>query len=122
LSELISAHLGEAKAREAASTPLKFHDQIRGLWEYDAEIQLSDAEIKKGAEYAAALVDDLITGGIPEPATYRQATAQDHPEREEWLQSMQRERNTLEERGTWVLVPRRSSGSRKPVRCKYVLK
>ena len=48
-SELISAHLGEAKAGEAASTPLKSHDQIRGLWEYDPEIQLSDAEIKKGA-------------------------------------------------------------------------
>ncbi len=72
MSELISAHLGEAKAPEAASTPLKFHDQIRGLWEYDAEIQLSDAEIKRGAEYTAALVDEeLITGGIPELATYR---------------------------------------------------
>jgi hypothetical protein len=47
LSDLMSAHLGDAQAREAACTPLKFHDQIKALWEYDAAIQLSEADLKK---------------------------------------------------------------------------
>ena len=121
ITELIAAHIDTAKAREVSSTPLKFHDQIRALWEYDKMIQLSDVDVKKEAAYAATLVDNLV-GGIPEPATYRQAIAADHPERDQWLASMQRERSTLEGRGTWELVPRRSMGKHKPVRCKYVLK
>jgi len=43
-----------------------------------------------------------------------------HPERDQWLLSMGRERATLEERGTWELVPRSSIGRNRPVRCKYV--
>ena len=122
MTEMIAAHLDEAKARTAASTPLKFHDQIRTLWEYDPAIQLSEADIKKESAHAAALVEDLINGGVTEPETYREATSADHPEREAWLASMQRERSTLEARGTWELVPRKSMGKHKPVRCKYVYK
>ena len=33
---------------------------------------------------------------------------------------MNRERHTLEERGTWELIPRNSIGKHRPVRCKYV--
>ena len=49
--------------------------------------------MKKEAAYAATLVDNLVKGGIPEPAKYRQAIAADHPERGQGLaSSMQRER------------------------------
>ena len=92
ITELIAAHIDTAKAREVSSTPLKFHDQIRALWEYDKMIQLSDVDVKEAA-YAATLVDNLVKGGIPEPAKYRQAIAADHPERGQGLaSSMQRER------------------------------
>ena len=43
-------------------------------------IKLSDVDMKEAA-YAATLVDNLVKGGIPEPAKYRQAIAADHPER-----------------------------------------
>ena len=47
ITELIAAHIDSAKAREVSSTPLKFHDQIRALWEYDKMIQLSDVDVKQ---------------------------------------------------------------------------
>ena len=47
ITELIAAHIDTAKAREVSSTPLKFHDQIRALWEYDKMIQLSDVDVKQ---------------------------------------------------------------------------
>ena len=46
-SELIAAHIDTAKAREVSSTPLKFHGQIRALWEYDKMIQRSDVDVKQ---------------------------------------------------------------------------
>ena len=78
--------------------------------------------MKKESALAATLIEDLATGGSPAPETYRKATASNHPERSKWLESMQIERNTLESRGTWIMVPRKSIGKRRPVRCKYVYK
>ena len=46
-TELFAANIDAAKAREVSSTPLKFHDQIRALWEYDKMIQLSDVDVKQ---------------------------------------------------------------------------
>ena len=43
---LIAAHLDIAMAWEVTSTPLKFHDQVSALWEYDKTIQPSDAGVK----------------------------------------------------------------------------
>ncbi len=40
-----------------------------------------------------------------------------HPERDQWLLSMSRERATFEERGTWELISRSSIGRNHPVRC-----
>ena len=81
IMELIAAHLDIAMAWEVSSTPLKFHDQISALWEYDKTIQPSDADVDYGAAHAAMLRDDLIFE-IPEPAKYRQAVAADHPKRD----------------------------------------
>ena len=81
-------------------------------------LQLNDSDLMKEPAYAATIIQDIITGGIPEPETFRKVAQ--HPERDQWLLSMGRERATLEERGTWELVPRSSIGRNRPVRCKYV--
>jgi hypothetical protein len=78
--------------------------------------------VKRESALAATLIEDLATGGSPAPETYRKATASNHPERSKWHESMQIERNMLESRGTWIMVPRKSIGKRRPVRCKYVYK
>ena len=107
-----------AAAQEASAEPRSFHDLVRDLWEYDHTLQLNESELRKESAFAAATVNNLLTGDAPEPATFRQVAK--HPERDLWLASMARERSTLEERGTWVLVPRESIGRHRPVRCKYV--
>jgi hypothetical protein len=50
------AHSAEAKAREARSTPLRFYDQLKSLWEYDLALQLNDGDIAKESAFAAASV------------------------------------------------------------------
>jgi len=117
-STSFAVHMAEAKDREAKSVPLRFHDQIKSLWEYDFALQLNDIDIKKESAFAASLIEELVTGGVPEPKSYRKVAT--HPERAQWIDSMNRERHTLEERGTWELVPRSSIGKHRPVKCKYV--
>jgi len=119
-SKAFAARLADARYREATSIPLNFHDQIKALWEYDAALQLNDSDISKESAFAASLVGDLVTGGIPEPKNFRSVAS--HPERIQWLESMGRERKTLEDRGTWELVPRSTIGRHRPVKCKYVYK
>jgi hypothetical protein len=97
---------------------LRFYDQFNASWEYDQALQLNDSDLMKESAYAATIIQDIITGGIPEPESFRKVAQ--HPERDQWLLSISRERATLEERGTWELVPRSSIGRNRPVRCKYV--
>ena len=97
---------------------LRFYDQFNASWEYDQALQLNDSDLMKKSAYAATFIQDIITGGIPEPETFRKVAQ--HPERDQWLLSMGRERATLEERDTWELVPRSSIGRNRSVRCKYV--
>ncbi len=117
-SKSFVAQTAEAKAREARSVPLRFNDQLRSLWEYDLALQMKDSEIAKESAFAATLIEELIAGGIPEPKSFRKVAI--HPERDQWFESMNCERSTLEDRGTWELVPRSSIGKHRPVRCKYV--
>jgi len=114
----------EAQVREKLSVPLAtFHKQIAALWDYDLTLQLNDNDLRKESAYAAAQVSEILTGGIPEPSSYKKASAPGHPERDQWLASMQRERTTLESRGTWILVPKETMlGTHRPVKCKYVYK
>ena len=117
----LQAHLATAKERELSQIPLtSFHHQIMSLWDYDQTLQLNDAELKKESAFASALVAEILLGDEPEPKDYRHAVSLSHPEREKWLESMAQERRTLEDRGTWVLVPRDSIGANRPVKCRYV--
>jgi hypothetical protein len=111
-----------AAEREKRGLPLStFHEVIKSLWDYDPALQLNDDAVAHETALAATLIADLITGDIPEPTGYRQATAANHPEREMWVESMGRERATLEKMGTWVMVPRSSvPKGHRPIKCKFV--
>ena len=122
LLELVEAHISIAQEREARSVPLTFHTLIKSLWDYDFSLQLNETDLKNQSAFGAAVVEQLLGGGLPEPDHYRQAVAESHPERQQWMDSIARERATLEERGTWELVPRKSIGRHRPVRCRYVFK
>ena len=101
---------------------LSFQKQVETLWKDDASGNLATEDFQTDAVAAAGAVEDLLTGEMKEPANYRAAVRPDHPQRAEWSASMKRERDTLESRGTWVMVPRSSIGKHKPVKCKYVYK
>ena len=64
----------------------------------------------------------MLMDDIPDPSTYKQATEASNPDREHWRASIARERAMLEQQGTWRLVSRKSIGSAKLVKCKYVFK
>jgi hypothetical protein len=120
IAATLKAQLAVANSRELNLKPLnEFHLQIMSLWEYDKTLQLNDSDLKRESAFAAALVQEDLFGDIPEPKDYRHAVSS-ATEREKWLESMAQERRTLEDRGTWVLVPRDSIGANKPVKCKYV--
>jgi hypothetical protein len=104
---------------------LTFHEQLQYLWDdvpRSAAILAEDESGKLASPDCAAFVSKLIGGDSPEPSGYKMAIDPKNPEREAWLASMARERGTLEQRGTWDLVPRKSIGEHRPVRCKYVFK
>jgi len=105
IAETLKAQVAVEKSRELKSKPLnEFHLQIMSLWKHDTTFQLNDSDLKKQSVFATAMVQEALFGDIPEPKTidmlYRSAT------RSEWLDSIAQEWRTLEERGTWVLVPR----------------
>jgi len=99
-----------------------FHEQIDSLWEFEKMITLSDGERKKELLAAAGLVEELMVDEIPTPATYKQAIDKRNPDREEWLASMAKERKTLEERGTWEMVPITQLRGQRPIGSKHVFK
>jgi len=104
---------------------LTFQEQSLSLWEHDEVLARLDACYHYESMLGAVAVARMLAEAddIPEPTQYRQATSPTHPEREQWLASMGRERSTLlQSRGTWILVKRKSIGSHKPVKCKYVYK
>jgi hypothetical protein len=104
---------------------LSFNDQIQYLWDdipRTVAMLSEDADGKLALPECAAFVSKMMSGDTPEPTTYKQAIDQGNPERQKWLASMGKERSTLEQRGTWELVPRSSIGKHRPVRCKYVFK
>jgi hypothetical protein len=41
-----AAEVANARSTNARSVPLRFHDQIKALWEYDQALQLNDTDIK----------------------------------------------------------------------------
>jgi hypothetical protein len=88
-----SAEVANARFREARSVPLRFHDQIKALWEYDLALQLNDTVSRKNRPTPWPLIDNILTGCTPEPASFRSLAR--YPERSQWLESMAQERTTL---------------------------
>ena len=122
--DMMERFSAEAQLREHFSVPLStFHKQIESLWDYDLILQMNDSDHQKESAYAAAKVAEVMTGDIPEPSNFKRASAPGHPEREQWKASMQRERDTLESRGTWILIPKETMlGTHRPIKCRYVYK
>ena len=108
--------------RREAHVLRTFHEQIESLWEFEKMITLSDGERKKELMAAAGLVEELMVDEIPTPATYKQAISATNPDRDAWLASMAKERKTLEERGTWKMVPITQLKGQRPIGSKYVFK
>ena len=108
---------------QAAGEPTNPFQQLLGdLWHVDNDLSPNSTARKHAAYTAAESVALLMTGAIPEPSSYKKASHPSHPEKDEWEASMKRERDTLEDRGTWELVPKHSIGKHRPVKCKYVYK
>jgi hypothetical protein len=116
-ADTVTTNIEQADHTESPS----FQNIVQSLWPADKELSIQDQlELDRQVlGYATA----MSTGGLEEPATYRKATAETHPERLHWLASIKRELDTLESRETWEYVPRKSLGKhQKPIRCKFVFK
>ena len=85
-------------------------------------VSLSDGERKRDLMAAAGLVEELLVDEIPTPSSYKKAVAETNPDRKAWLKSMAKERKTLEERGTWRMVPITELKGQRPIGSKYVFK
>ena len=103
---------------------LTFNEQISYLWDGEPpKAKLYEGEGGElTAQECAALIGQLINGDLPEPTRFKDATSESNPEHQEWRESIHRERSTLEQRGTWILVPKVLMGKHRPIRCKYVFK
>jgi len=132
-SELREARVKESKQEQARFTALlaayevkgfvTFNEQLKYMWDKDPPPTSIDGDGGNHHERSIALAfGTLLLDDIPEPSTYRQATDLKNSDREQWLASIARERTMLEQQGTWRLVPRKSIGSAKLVKCKYVFK
>mmetsp|Transcript_10938 Transcript_10938/g.14234 ORF Transcript_10938/g.14234 Transcript_10938/m.14234 type:complete len:883 (-) Transcript_10938:637-3285(-) len=119
-SEYKNRIVSKRTEKKSSTALLSFQEQLESLWEYDEVLDRIESRLQYETYYGAAAVSELLCGDIPDPKHYKSATAANHPERNEWLESMKRERKTLQDRKTWELVKRKSIGHHKPVKCKYV--
>ena len=85
-------------------------------------MSLAETTTKKEVAAAAQAVESLMVDDYKTPSTYHEATSESNPDRDKWLASMARERNTLLERQTWEMVPRKSIGNRVVIKSKYIFK
>ena len=109
------------KSKDSTSF-LTFQDQLRELWEYDEVLDRVESRLQWELRFGASSISELLCGDIPEPKNYKHAVSKNHPERDKWKESMKRERTTLADRNTWIMVKRKNIGDHKPVKCKYVYK
>ena len=99
-----------------------FNRQLEHLWKLDRVMSLAETTTKKEVAAAAQAVESLMVDDYKTPSTYHEATSESNPDRDKWLASMARERNTLLERQTWEMVPRKSIGNRVVIKSKYIFK
>ena len=99
-----------------------FNRQLEHLRKLDRVMSLAETTTKKEVAAAAQAVESLMVDDYKTPSTYYEATSESNPDRDKWLASMARERNTLLERQTWEMVPRKSIGNRVVIKSKYIFK
>ena len=97
-----------------------FQEQVASLWSREDGSYQRDGQRHADLFAAATMVEGLLVEDIPTPSTYNKAIAKDNPYRQQWLESMKRERTTLAERGTWEMVPITELKGRKPIGSRYV--
>lgn len=98
-----------------------FQELINNLWKQDeTSIEQNDGSYENNI-MALTCMQELLNGNIPEPKSFKKANDPSHPEYEQWKEAMQREVDTLLQKGTWNLVPRKNS-VKPPVKCKFVYK
>ena len=88
-----------------------FNRQLEHLRKLDRVMSLAETTTKKEVAAAAQAVESLMVDDYKTPSTYHEATSESNPDRDKWLASMARERNTLLERQTWEMFPRKSIGN-----------
>ena len=131
--ELREARVHESKKAEARTAALfaayeekgyvTFNEQIEFMWDKDPPPTFLNGDGGALHERACAVAfSALVDGDAPEPSNYKQATDLRNPEKEQWRASIARERAMLEQQGTWRMVPKKSIGKHKLVKCRYVFK
>ena len=115
---MIEVRCKQIKLQEACAF-VSFHTQIASLWDVDLNLQNYNFLYLQETSVGAALVETLITD-VPEPKSFKDIASM--IDKIEWYDSVNLERTTLESRGTWILVKRKSIGKTKTIKCKYVFK
>ena len=117
-ARMIEERCKQIKLQEACAF-VSFHTQIASLWDIDLSLQNYNFLHLQETSVGAALVSSLITDAT-EPSSFKHIES--CPDKDEWYDSVKTERTTLESRGTWKLIKRKSIGNTKTIKCKYVFK
>jgi len=115
---MIEERCKQIRLQEACAF-VSFHTQIASLWDVDLNLQNYNFLHLQETSVGAALVNTLITD-VAEPKSFKDIASM--VDKIEWYDSVNLERTTLESRGTWILVKRKSIGKTKTIKCKYVFK
>ena len=115
---MIEERCKQIRLQEACAF-VSFHTQIASLWDVDLNLQNYNFLHLQETSVGAALVNTLITD-VAEPKSFKDIASM--VDKIEWYDSVNLERTTLESRGTWLLVKRKSIGKTKTIKCKYVFK
>ena len=117
-TRMIKEKCKQIKLQEACAF-VSFNTQIASLWDVDLNLQNYNFLHLQETSVGATLVSSLITDAT-EPSSFKHIGS--CPDKDEWYDSVKTERTTLESRGTWKLIKRKSIGNTKTIKCKYVFK
>ena len=117
-ARMIEEKCKQIKLQEACAF-VSFNTQVASLWDVDLNLQNYNFLHLQETSVGATLVSSLITDAT-EPSSFKHIGS--CPDKDEWYDSVKTERTTLESRGTWKLIKRKSIGNTKTIKCKYVFK
>ena len=108
---------------EKGDPPLSFATLMKELWKNNEHtVNFNQNEIEHIDQFAVQAIKEILNSDDKEPK-YQEIANPNHPEHKEWMESVKRETDTLAERETWAMVPRKSLPyGKKPIKCKFVLK